>query len=153
MSAQRSAFWRDYPAPASLPAPVIRDPQLPLVTIVTPSNGARSAFLASGVDEDLHAVWGAGGEVWAAGDGGVVLRSHDNGATWQRVLFTNENVGAVDLASLGKAEGEEGSMAIRTRVVGARGRQAERLRPQGGREHRPGSVGRPRRDPRSARPR
>jgi photosystem II stability/assembly factor-like uncharacterized protein len=42
--------------------------------------------LVSGVDEDLHVVWGSSGDdVWAAGDGGVVLHSRDGGATWKRV--------------------------------------------------------------------
>jgi photosystem II stability/assembly factor-like uncharacterized protein len=38
------------------------------------------------------------GHVYGANSDRGVYRSHDGGATWQKVLFKNENVGAIDLA-------------------------------------------------------
>jgi hypothetical protein len=52
--------------------------------------------LASGTEEDLHAVWSSGSEVWAAGDDGVVLASHDGGSSWRRIdSGTEEDLRAI----------------------------------------------------------
>lgn len=54
----------------------------------------RNAF-AGGlvVDGDLHAVYALPGtdKVWAAGDGGLLLRSDDGGVTWEKGTFVDPN--------------------------------------------------------------